>query len=54
MALDNDYAAWNRYRNQAWPTFYLVDREGRIVYVHVGEGAYERTERKIRQLLGLS
>ena len=51
VALDNDYAAWNRYHNEAWPTFYLIDAEGRIVYTHVGEGEYDRTERKIQQLL---
>lgn len=51
VALDNDYAAWNRYNNQAWPTMYLIDAEGRIVYLHVGEGNYEQTERKIQQLL---
>ncbi len=51
VALDNDYAAWRRYQNRYWPTFYLIDAEGRIVYTAVGEGDYERTERKIQQLL---
>ncbi len=51
VALDNDYAAWRRYKNRYWPTFYLIDAEGRIVYTAVGEGDYERTERKIQQLL---
>ena len=44
VALDNDYAAWRRYKNRYWPTFYLIDAEGRIVYTAVGEGDYERTE----------
>ena len=51
VALDNDYAAWRRYENRYWPTFYLIDAEGRIVYIAVGEGDYKRTERKIQQLL---
>ncbi len=51
IALDNDYAAWNRYNNYAWPTMYLIDAEGRIVYMHVGEGDYARTEQRIQQLL---
>ena len=51
VALDNDYAAWRRYQNRYWPTFYLIDAEGRIVYTAVGEGDYDRTERKIQQLL---
>ena len=51
VGMDNDYAAWKRYRNEAWPTFYLVDPDGQVVYIHVGEGAYDRTESRIRQLL---
>ncbi|MFQ5724548.1 MAG: redoxin domain-containing protein [Terriglobia bacterium] len=51
VALDNDFAAWRRYRNQYWPAMYLVDSEGRIVYQAIGEGSYARTERKIQELL---
>ncbi len=54
VALDNDYATWNRYNNQYWPAFCLIDLEGRIVYTAVGEGNYDRTERKIQQLLDLA
>jgi hypothetical protein len=28
---------------------YLIDTEGNIVYDHVGEGAYEETEARIRE-----
>lgn len=51
VAIDNDYAAWNRYHNEAWPAFYLVDAEGRIVYSVYGEHNYSATEQKIRELL---
>src|SRR5262249_27074269 len=51
VALDNDYATWTAYRNQYWPADYLIDRSGRVRDVHFGEGAYARTEAKIRQLL---
>lgn len=51
VVLDNDHACWNRYNNQYWPAFYLVDPEGRIVYTSFGEGNYDRTEARIRQLL---
>ena len=51
VALDNDYATWNAYRNQFWPALYLIDRQGRVVYRHVGEGDYEQTEARIRELL---
>lgn len=51
VALDNDYATWQAYGNRYWPRKYLIDIDGFIVYDHIGEGAYEETERKIKQLL---
>lgn len=53
VALDNDFATWKAYDNKYWPAHYLIDREGRVVYTHFGEGLYERTENNIRHLLGL-
>lgn len=51
VAIDNDYANWNRYGNRYWPAFYLRDRKGSIRYIHFGEGRYRETEATIRQLL---
>ena len=51
VAQDNDGATWRAYRNQYWPTLYLIDKRGHIRYVHVGEGAYEETEHNIQALL---
>jgi thiol-disulfide isomerase/thioredoxin len=51
VAQDNDGATWRAYHNGYWPTLYLIDRRGRIRYVHVGEGAYDETEANIRALL---
>lgn len=51
IVLDNDYATWRAYGNQYWPRKYLIDIHGDIVYDHIGEGAYEETEMKIRELL---
>lgn len=51
VVLDNDYATWNAYENRYWPRKYLIDIDGYIVYDHIGEGAYEETERKIQELL---
>lgn len=51
VALDNDYAAWKRFKNEYWPAYYLIDPQGRIVYSAVGEHDYRRTEERIRQLL---
>jgi thiol-disulfide isomerase/thioredoxin len=51
VAQDNRYATWDAYRNQFWPATYLIDKSGRIVYTHFGEGQYEETEATIRRLL---
>jgi len=51
IVLDNDYATWRAYKNKYWPRKYLIDIHGNVVYDHIGEGAYEETEMKIRELL---
>jgi cytochrome c biogenesis protein CcdA/thiol-disulfide isomerase/thioredoxin len=51
VVLDNDYATWRAYGNSYWPRKYLIDIDGNVVYDHIGEGAYDRTERAIRQAL---
>jgi thiol-disulfide isomerase/thioredoxin len=51
VVLDNDYSTWTAYKNRYWPRKYLIDIDGYIVYDHIGEGAYEETEMKIRELL---
>jgi cytochrome c biogenesis protein CcdA/thiol-disulfide isomerase/thioredoxin len=51
VALDNRYVLWNALHNQYWPAHYFIDAQGRIRYMHHGEGEYELSERVIRQLL---
>ena len=51
VAVDNSYRIWNAYGNRYWPAVYLVDRNGRVVYSHVGEGDYDGIEQRVRQLL---
>lgn len=51
VVMDNDFSTWRAYRNRFWPRKYLIDIDGFIVYDHIGEGAYEETEAKIRELL---
>ena len=51
VAQDNHYATWAAYGNQYWPAFYLIDKQGRVVYTHVGEGDYAQTEAVIGKLL---
>lgn len=48
---DNDYATWKAYNVEAWPTIFLLDKDGRVRWSHVGEGAYDETERLIQKLL---
>jgi thiol-disulfide isomerase/thioredoxin len=52
VAQDNKFATWNAYRNRYWPTVYLVDRSGELVFSHAGEGAYDEIEHTVQQLLG--
>ena len=51
VAQDNDLATWNAYGNQYWPAEYFIDAQGRVRYVHFGEGSYGEKEKVIRQLL---
>ena len=51
VAMDNDYKTWRAYKNRYWPHKFLIDQEGRIRYHHIGEGAYQETEKAIRALL---
>ena len=51
VVLDNASATWDAYDNRYWPAFYLVDADGFVRYQHFGEGAYQETEGKIRELL---
>ena len=39
VVTDNDYKTWTAYNVEAWPTIFLVDKQGRIRWMHVGEGA---------------
>lgn len=52
VAIDNDFAIWERWGNRAWPTIHLIDKRGVVRRVRVGEGEYRETEERIRALLG--
>ena len=51
VAQDNDGATWRAYNNHYWPALYLIDKHGRVRYIHIGEGAYRETEAAIQALL---
>jgi cytochrome c biogenesis protein CcdA/thiol-disulfide isomerase/thioredoxin len=48
---DNEYGTWDAYDNEDWPADYLIDANGDVRYLAVGEGDYARTESAIRALL---
>jgi cytochrome c biogenesis protein CcdA/thiol-disulfide isomerase/thioredoxin len=52
VAMDNEFGTWDAYQNRYWPAKYLIDKRGSVRYAHFGEGAYDETESRIRQLLG--
>ncbi len=54
VALDNHFTTWQNYANRYWPAHYLIDKTGKVVYRHFGEGEYDVTENNIRYLLGLN
>jgi thiol-disulfide isomerase/thioredoxin len=51
VVTDNDLQTWNAYDAYAWPTIFLLDKQGRIRWMRVGEGNYDETERLIQKLL---
>ena len=51
VVTDNDYTTWKAYGVEAWPTILVLDKQGRIRWLHVGEGSYEETENVIKELL---
>ncbi len=51
VVTDNDYQTWKSYNVEAWPTTFLLDKQGRIRWMHVGEGDYDKAEQLIQKLL---
>ena len=51
VVMDNDWKTWKAFENRYWPRKYIADHEGYIRYDHIGEGAYQETEKIIQQLL---
>src|SRR6185437_14000017 len=45
---------WRAWGNQAWPSFYLLDRDGQVRLVRDGEGYSQEIEAAIRNLLGVA
>lgn len=56
VMMDNDFSYWRALDNRYWPAYYLVDKQGNIRYLHVGEThagdkRARRIEEQIRALL---
>lgn len=52
VMLDNDHAYWRALRNRYWPSYYLIDRQGRLRAVFFGEThAGDRQAREIEQAI---
>ena len=51
VVMDNEYIVWGAFRNQSWPTKYLIDRNGFVRYLHAGDGSYQNFEHTIQSLL---
>lgn len=54
VALDNNNDTWSAYQNDSWPADYLIDKQGNIRYISLGEGDYNKTETAIQDLLGMN
>lgn len=56
VMIDNDFGYWKALGNRVWPTFYLIDKHGRIRYrfigeTRIGEPQALRIERAVEKLL---
>jgi thiol-disulfide isomerase/thioredoxin len=51
IAIDNGFATWEAFHNEAWPAKYLFDAQGKLVKAWLGEGDYAEVEAEIRRLL---
>ncbi len=51
IAVDSDRLVWDDFHVNAWPSDDLIDKDGNVVFVHIGEGGYSVLERKIQELL---
>lgn len=51
IAIDNAFSIWRALGNDAWPSKYLFDRQGKLVKRWVGEGQYDEIETEIQRQL---
>jgi DNA-binding beta-propeller fold protein YncE len=51
VVVDSDYAIWNAYAVNSWPTLVVIDPEGYVVGGVSGEGHRETIDRRVGKLL---
>jgi hypothetical protein len=49
--LDNEFKLWELLKVKSWPTKFLIDDEGKIIFSQIGEGRYSDLEDKMRAAL---
>ena len=48
VVLDDDKRIWKSYENEGWPSFYILDRDGRVAFELEGEARYTELETELR------
>ncbi|MBX7046153.1 MAG: redoxin domain-containing protein [Ignavibacteria bacterium] len=51
VLVDNEFTIWDKFNVDAWPTIIILDKQGNVRYTKVGEGSYDKTEAKIKELV---
>ena len=51
VCFDDNFAIWNRYGVEAWPTQLVFDRQGTLRATYVGEGYDAQLEQTVRSLV---
>jgi thiol-disulfide isomerase/thioredoxin len=53
VLIDGDYKNWKAWKNQVWPTLYVLDKEGKLRGGWIGEMNYNNQggEEKMRKLI---
>jgi cytochrome c biogenesis protein CcdA/thiol-disulfide isomerase/thioredoxin len=51
VAMDNDWKTFDAYKNNYWPTEFLIDKNGYIRFHHEGGGENEKIEQAVVNLL---
>lgn len=51
VAVDNEWTTWRAYNNRYWPAMYVIDKQGHLRFLKIGEGGTDRVEKVIQALL---